>query len=97
MISARFRACESRIGRKRSPPRRRTARGRTSEPDQRTAQRHSSRRFCPAERKKHGGVVVRADVFEWLRQKAGLDEESAESRILVEIAALPEMPKRAAA
>ena len=42
-------------------------------------------------------VVVRADVFEWLRQKAGLDEESAESRILVEIAALPEMPKRAAA
>ena len=38
-------------------------------------------------------VVVRADVFEWLRQKAGLDEESAESRILAEIAALPEIPK----
>ena len=38
-------------------------------------------------------VVVRADVFERLRQKAGLNEEGAESRILAEIAALPEIPK----
>src|SRR5262249_23945743 len=38
-------------------------------------------------------VVLRADVFDRLRQKAGLDADGPESRILAEIAALPELPK----
>jgi hypothetical protein len=36
-------------------------------------------------------VVVRADVFDRLRQEAGLDDE--EVRILAEIADLPEVPR----
>lgn len=38
-------------------------------------------------------VVVRADVFDRLREKAGLDQEGEEARILGEIAELPELPR----